>query len=42
MQELVKSGFEEGNIRTEVMGIEPEASCKYYQFKQMIAPIVTK
>ena len=38
----MKSGFEEGNIHTEVMSIEPEASCKYYQFKQMIAPIVTK
>ena len=39
---MVKAGFEESNISTEVMPIEPEAGCKYYEFKQMIAPTVFK
>lgn len=40
--ELLKSGFQEGNISTEVMPIVPEPGCKYYEFKQMIAPTVIK
>ena len=39
---MVKAGFDEANISTEVMPIEPEAGCKYYEFKQMIAPSVVK
>lgn len=39
---LVEAGFKEGNITTETMPIEPPAECKYYSFKQMIAPTIVK
>ncbi|CAD5116161.1 DgyrCDS5082 [Dimorphilus gyrociliatus] len=42
MSHLIESGFKKENISTEVMPIEPEKECKYYQFKKMIAPTIIK
>ncbi len=42
VKHLVEAGFEEGNITTETMPIEPPTDCKYYSFKQMIAPTIIK
>ena len=42
MSKLVEAGFEEENITTDILDIEPPADCKYYQFKQMVAPKILK
>ena len=42
MSHLLEAGFKEENISTEVMPIEPEPGCKYYQHKFMIAPTCRK
>lgn len=42
MSYLREAGFKDENISTEVMAIEPEASCRYYQYKQIIAPTIIK
>jgi len=39
---LVDAGFKEEDISTELMPIKPDPECKYYSFKQMIAPTVIK
>ncbi len=39
---LVEAGFREANITTETMPIEPDPDCRYYSFKQMIAPTIIK
>lgn len=39
---LVAAGFEEKNISTEVVPMNPPKECRYYQFHQMIAPTVIK
>ena len=39
---LLKAGFKEANITTEVMPIQPPDSCRYYSFGQMIAPTIVK
>ena len=39
---LVKSGFKEHNITTEVMPIQPPDTCRYYSFRSMIAPTIIK
>lgn len=42
VENLVKSGFKEVNISTEVMPINPPDSCRYYSFGKMIAPTIVK
>ncbi len=42
MDKLKESGFKEKDISLETMPIEPEPECRYYQFKQMIAPTIIK
>jgi hypothetical protein len=42
VEHLVKAGFKQGNITTEVMPIQPPDSCRYYSFGQMIAPTIIK
>ena len=39
---LVKAGFREEDISTEIVPMSPPEECKYYQFHQMIAPTVLK
>lgn len=39
---LVKSGFKESHISTEVMPIQPPDTCRYYSFGKMIAPTIIK
>jgi len=39
---LQRAGFKTENISTETMPIEPEKDCRYYSFKQMIAPTCIK
>lgn len=42
MEYLIKAGFKEANITTEVMAIQPPETCRYYSFQQMIAPTIIK
>ena len=35
---LLEAGFSENKIVTEVIPIEPEIGCRYYEHKFMIAP----
>ena len=42
MSHLEKAGFSEEDITTELVPMDPPKECKYYQFKQMIAPTVIK
>jgi len=39
---LEEAGFKKENISTETMPIDPPEDCKYYSFKQMIAPTIIK
>lgn len=39
---LVKSGFQEANISTELMPITPDEDCRYYSHTEMIAPTIIK
>lgn len=39
---LVRAGFKEVNISTEIMPIQPPETCRYYGFGQMIAPTIIK
>lgn len=39
---LVEAGFKVENISTETMPIDPPAECRYYSYKQMIAPTIIK
>ena len=42
LDQLLSAGFKEEGISTELMSIDPPAQCKYYSFKQMIAPTIVK
>jgi len=42
LPQLLKAGFKTENITTELMPIEPEAQCRYYEHKQMITPTILK
>lgn len=37
---LLEAGFTESNITTETMPIDPPKECRYYSYKQMIAPTI--
>jgi len=39
---LIKSGFQEANISTELMPITPDEDCRYYSHTEMIAPTIIK
>ena len=40
--ELLKSGFLKGNISTEVIEVDVDPSCRYYNHRKMIAPVIIK
>ncbi|XP_044172854.1 guanidinoacetate N-methyltransferase A-like [Acropora millepora] len=40
--ELLKSGFLKENISTEVIEVDVDPSCRYYNHRKMIAPIIIK
>ena len=42
LEYLLKSGFKEANISTEVIPIQPPETCRYYSFDKMIAPTIVK
>merc|ERR1712133_268588 len=39
---LIEAGFKSENISTELMPIEPEPGCRYYEHEQMITPTIIK
>ena len=40
--ELLKSGFLKENISTEVIEVDVDPTCRYYNHRKMIAPIIIK
>lgn len=40
--ELLKSGFLKENISTEVIEVDVDPSCRYYNHRKMIAPIIIR
>ena len=40
MKHLIEAGFNEENVTTETLSIQPPKECEYYNFNEMIAPTI--